>query len=94
MDLRDFLYLIRRWWWLMLLGVILGGVAAYFPNRSQTPIYQTKTTLVIGDLTQSLNSSNTNLNQFYVQLNASQRLAQNRQITPEMTAPITPSTTK
>lgn len=74
MELRDYLALIRKWWWLLLLGMVLGGIVGYIPTRFQVPVYQARTTLIIGN--NPSQSSNANINQFFIQLNISQQLAQ------------------
>jgi len=40
MDLRELFRIARRWLWLLILGAVLGGVAAYFLSIYQQPIYQ------------------------------------------------------
>jgi non-specific protein-tyrosine kinase len=69
LELRAYLTILRRWWWLLLLGAILGGGSGYLASRYQTPLYQAKTTLMIGRFTQSINPSSS-------ELNTIQRLAQ------------------
>lgn len=39
MELKQYLYTIRKWLWLLLLGLILGGGAGYLLSRYQEPIY-------------------------------------------------------
>jgi len=47
MELKQYLRLTWRWAWLLALGVILGVVGAYIYTRSQTPIYQAGTKLMV-----------------------------------------------
>jgi len=47
MEIRQYFFLIRKWFWLLLLGVILGGAVAYFVSQVQQTIYQTQTKLMV-----------------------------------------------
>ncbi|MBI4338647.1 MAG: polysaccharide biosynthesis tyrosine autokinase [Chloroflexi bacterium] len=38
-DIRTYLALVRRWWWVLVLGALVGSLAALFASRSMTPIY-------------------------------------------------------
>ena len=73
MELKDYLVIIRKWWWLLVLGVILSSVTSYIvATRPKPPVYQARTTLSIGNPAQSFS----NINQFFIQLNISEQLAQ------------------
>lgn len=67
MELKEYIAMFRRWWWLLLVGVLVGGGIGYITNRPGEPIYQAKTTLIIGDFIQNGNAGD---------LATSQRLAQ------------------
>jgi non-specific protein-tyrosine kinase len=74
MEIREYLAIIRKWWWLLLVGLILGSISGYIvASRPKPLIYQARTTLIIGNVTQSLD---TNINQFFIQLNISKQLGQ------------------
>ena len=74
-DLRRLFYLLSRNIWLILLGLVVGGGAAFAFSRYQTPIYEAKTQVMVtrsssegpvADLTQALNSQQ--ISQTYVEL--------------------------
>ena len=46
-ELKGYLLIILKRWWLILLATALAGSAAYYESASQTPIYQTSTTIEI-----------------------------------------------
>ena len=47
MELVHFLRLVRRWWWLLVAGVILGAGGAYGVSQAMTPIYRASATLLV-----------------------------------------------
>ena len=74
-DLKRLYDLLRRSVWLLLLGLLLGGVAAFGASLFQTPIYEARTQVMVtrsssespvSDLTQALNSQQ--ISQTYVEL--------------------------
>jgi capsular exopolysaccharide synthesis family protein len=48
MELRHYLHIAWKWSWLVVLAVLIAGGASYFASKSATPLYRTKTTLMIG----------------------------------------------
>ena len=46
-ELRQYLFIIRKWLWLIVLGIVLAGGAAYVVSQNMTPIYRASTTLLI-----------------------------------------------
>lgn len=52
MDFMPYLKRIIRWWWLILLSTILAAVASYLASSQQPRIYQTTTTLMVGQVIQ------------------------------------------
>ena len=40
MELKQFIILLRRWFWLLILGLVLGATSGVLINRIQTPVYQ------------------------------------------------------
>lgn len=40
MELKQFIFLLRRWFWLLILGLVLGATSGVLINRIQTPVYQ------------------------------------------------------
>lgn len=47
MEIRQYLYLLRRWLWLILLVALVTGSTAYFVSRMQQPIYRATSALLI-----------------------------------------------
>ena len=47
MDLRQYLYLLRKWFWLLILGGIVGAGIAYFVSTLQPTVYQTRTKFMV-----------------------------------------------
>jgi non-specific protein-tyrosine kinase len=68
MEIRQYLYLLRRWLWLILLVTTISGATAYFVSRAQQPIYRATSTLLIIEDNSSRDSS-------YQTLLTSERLA-------------------
>ncbi|MEW5868434.1 MAG: hypothetical protein AB1894_04105 [Chloroflexota bacterium] len=68
MELRRILGLIWKWAWLAALAVIIASVSSYAASKAATPLYSTRTTLMIGRVYQS---ADPNTMQIYV----SQQLA-------------------
>ena len=69
MELRDYWYLLRKWFWLVILGALLAGGLAFVVSRNMTPVYQANTTLLVTPgSAQALDN--------YSSLIASERLAQ------------------
>jgi succinoglycan biosynthesis transport protein ExoP len=47
MEIKSFLFLLRHWAWLLILGVLLGGGAAYAFSVTQSPLYQATTRVMV-----------------------------------------------
>jgi uncharacterized protein involved in exopolysaccharide biosynthesis len=47
MEIKSYLFLLRRWAWLLILGVLLGGGAAYAFSVTQSPLYQATTRVMV-----------------------------------------------
>jgi succinoglycan biosynthesis transport protein ExoP len=69
-DLQEYIGLLLKWWWILLLGALLGVGAGYIMSRSETPIYEAKVTLIIGNFVLESRNPNTG------ELATSQTLAQ------------------
>mgnify|MGYP001075223373 CR=1 FL=1 len=52
MEPGDYAKVIWRWLWLIVLGVAVAAVSTYLAVRPQPPVYQAKTTLVVGQVLQ------------------------------------------
>ena len=55
MDLIQYFKNALRWWWLILLSTTLAAVASYLASMQQPRIYQTTTTLMVGQVIQKAN---------------------------------------
>lgn len=53
MELRQYLNIVARWLWLVVLSVAIAAASSYFASRAATPLYRTKTTLMVGRATQN-----------------------------------------
>jgi non-specific protein-tyrosine kinase len=53
MELRQILNLIGKWIWLVILSVAIAAGSSYFASRAATPLYRTKTTLMVGQATRN-----------------------------------------
>ncbi|MDO8750421.1 MAG: polysaccharide biosynthesis tyrosine autokinase [Dehalococcoidia bacterium] len=67
-DIRFYLGLLRRWWWVLAVGVLVAGATAFLVSRSLTPIYVAQARVFV----QSGRSFQPSANDFTV----SQQLAQ------------------
>ncbi|MBU0495761.1 MAG: polysaccharide biosynthesis tyrosine autokinase [Chloroflexi bacterium] len=68
MELRQYLNLVRKWWWLAVLGLILAGGTAYLVTSTIPPTYQSRTVLMIDQARTGVTD--------YSSIIASQRLAE------------------
>ena len=57
MDIRIYLKGILRWWWLIILSTGMAAAASYYASSQQPPIYQTNTTLLVGQVFEKSNPS-------------------------------------
>ncbi len=48
MELSAYLQPLRRWWWLVLASAILAGASGYWQVSQQPPLYEARTTLMVG----------------------------------------------
>ena len=47
MEIKEYLFLIRKWTWLLILGMVLGGIGGYIASTYQEVIYQTRTKIMV-----------------------------------------------
>jgi polysaccharide biosynthesis transport protein len=63
MGLREFILPLRKWWWLIVLATLLGGVSGYMAMSRQPPIYRTRATMMVGN---AIDNPNPNGYEFYM----------------------------
>jgi succinoglycan biosynthesis transport protein ExoP len=69
MEFQQYFGILRKWWWIVLLSTAVAGVGAWYVAKDEPPIYQTSTTLMIG---QAIEKADPTYSDFYT----SERLAQ------------------
>lgn len=47
-ELREYLIPLRRWWWLVLASTLLAAASSAYITYSQPPLYQSRTTIMVG----------------------------------------------
>lgn len=60
-EVRQIVAIMLRRWWLIVLGVILGAASGFFISRSQRPIYQATSTLLVGQSIQAADLNNSDI---------------------------------
>ena len=68
MEFRDYIAPLVKWWWLILIAVLVSAVTSIFVTSRQPPIFESRTTLMIGSAIDDPNPSN-------LQFNLGQQLA-------------------
>jgi succinoglycan biosynthesis transport protein ExoP len=73
MELRHYFNVIKRWWWLLIVGIIIPMGISYHFLSQQPALYQAKVTLMVGTLQQpspdpTLMGTATSLAQAYTEL--------------------------
>jgi non-specific protein-tyrosine kinase len=62
LDLKDYILPLRKWWWLIVAATLVATISSYLATRQQPPIYQTRTTVMIGN---SINNPNPTSYDYY-----------------------------
>lgn len=57
MELRQYLSVVYRWLWLVILSVLIAASSSFLASRAATPLYRTKTTLMVGNVTDPTTTS-------------------------------------
>ena len=57
MELRQIVSNLLKWWWLMVISVLVAGAASYLGTRSQPRTYLARTTMMVGQVMQNPNPS-------------------------------------
>ncbi len=68
MELRHYINIVWKWAWLLVLSVAIAAGSSYYASKAATPLYRTKTTMMIGSV---IDDPNPNTSQIYT----SQQLA-------------------
>jgi len=64
MNINAYLAPIRKWWWLVLASTLIAGITSFIAASLQPPIYQSRTTLIVG---QAINQPNPTTSEFYLE---------------------------
>ncbi len=62
MELRHYINVLLKWWWLILASMLVAAAASFLASRSTPSLYQSRTTLMVG---QALQNPNPNASEFY-----------------------------
>jgi succinoglycan biosynthesis transport protein ExoP len=55
MEIRQYLAVVRKWLWLIVLSTAIAAIPTFMASRSAPPIYQTTTTIMVGQTIESPN---------------------------------------
>ena len=55
LELRQYFIGLLRWWWLIVLSTAIAAGVSYYASSKQPRIYQTTTTLIVGQVIQKAN---------------------------------------
>ena len=47
MEIKQFVFLLKRWFWLLILGLVLGAASGILISRIQTPVYQATAKILV-----------------------------------------------
>ena len=61
MELRKYLNIVGKWWWLIVLSILIASAASYYASKQTSPLYRTKTTLMVGNSIQNPDPSSAEL---------------------------------
>jgi capsular exopolysaccharide synthesis family protein len=61
MELRKYFEIIWKWWWLVLLSVLIASASSYYASKRATPLFRSKTTLMVGRSIQNPDPNSTEL---------------------------------
>ena len=53
MELRQYFEIARKWWWLILASILIASASSYYASIKAVPLYRSKTTLMVGKVTQN-----------------------------------------
>lgn len=55
MELSAYIIPLRRWWWLLVISTLVAAVASFIATVNQSPVFQARTTLMIGNVIEDPN---------------------------------------
>lgn len=61
MELNKYIFPLRKWWWLIAASTLIAAIFSYISTLRQPPIYQARTTLMIGTTISNPNPSSNEL---------------------------------
>ena len=61
MEIRQYLSVVVKWWWLILISVAVAAGSSFLATRAMAPTYQSRTTLMVGQVLQNPNPNATEL---------------------------------
>ena len=61
MEMRQYLNVFAKWWWLILISVAVAAGSSFLATRAMAPTYQSRTTLMVGQVLQNPNPNATEL---------------------------------
>ena len=64
MNLDEFILPLKKWWWLLALASIAAGITSYSVAKMQPPVYQVRTTLMVG---KTIENPNPTSGDFYLE---------------------------
>jgi non-specific protein-tyrosine kinase len=60
-ELKEYIAPLRKWWWLIVVSTLVATVSSYLATRQQPPIYQSRTTIMVGRAIENPNPSGNDL---------------------------------
>lgn len=60
-EIHHIVNLFRKWWWMFILAIIVSTGIGYEVGQRQTPIYEAKTTILVGDIIQAAELERTDI---------------------------------
>jgi capsular exopolysaccharide synthesis family protein len=57
MELEKYLSPLLKWWWLIVIATVVATVSSFLATTQQTPVYKSRTTLMVGSSISNLNPS-------------------------------------
>jgi polysaccharide biosynthesis transport protein len=61
MDLKVYIHPLIRWWWLIAAATLVAAISSFLATSRQLPVYEAKTTLLVGRSIENPNPSQTDL---------------------------------